>query len=224
MDLELNAHEARVLGVLVEKQMTTPDQYPLTLNAICNGSNQKSNRDPVVSFSEAEVTIALQGLRMKHVAGSVQPLGSRGEKWQHNGRQALSVTERELAVLAELLLRGPQQPGELRTRVSRMSRTNTLEELNATLRTLQEKDYIERLPPAPGARTERYSQRLAASLYPHGVEAPAAPASPDRATAGPPPARAAGLGPRVEALESEVAELRAQLQQLAGALGETLEE
>ena len=159
--------------------MTTPDQYPLSLNAACNGSNQKSNRDPVVHFSEAEVTVALQGLRMKHLAGATQPLGSRVEKWRHNAKETLSLTDRQAAVLAELLLRGPQQPGELRTRVSRMAKTDTLEELAATLRTLQEKGHVRRLAPTPGARAERYGQLLAPTLYPDGVEpAPAREAAP----------------------------------------------
>ena len=120
MDISLNSHEARVLGVLIEKAYTTPDQYPLSLNGATNGCNQKSNRDPKVDFSEAEVRIALQGLRMKGLAGGAVLAGSRVEKFRHNAKEILKVGERAIAVMAELMLRGPQTAGELRTRAKRM--------------------------------------------------------------------------------------------------------
>ena len=115
MDISLNGHEARALGVLIEKAFTTPDQYPLSLNATTNGCNQKSNRDPVTDFSEAEVRIALQGLRMKGLAGQSVPAGSRVERWRHNAMETLGIGEREAAVLAELLLQvlSAQAPGEV---------------------------------------------------------------------------------------------------------------
>ena len=120
MDVELNAHEARVLGVLIEKCLTTPDQYPLSLNAATNGCNQKSNRNPMVDFSEAEVTVAITGLQYKHLAGASTPAGSRVEKYRHNAGAHFKIDDRDMAVLAELLIRGPQSPGELRTRANRM--------------------------------------------------------------------------------------------------------
>jgi uncharacterized protein YceH (UPF0502 family) len=222
MQLELNPHEARVLGVLIEKAFTTPDVYPLTLNAATNGSNQRSNRDPVVDFSEAEVVVALQGLQMKQIAGGSFPAGSRVEKWHHNGREHLSVDDPALAVLAELLLRGPQTPGELRTRASRMRTIASLEALQQILERLMTKGYVERLPPGGGVRVERYAQLLAPSLHLEGEPPPVATpraVSPVRSAA---PSTGGALGDRVNALESEVALLRRQLDSLASKLGESL--
>ena len=236
MTIELNAHEARVLGVLIEKETTTPDQYPLSLNATVNGCNQKSNRDPVVDFTEAEVTVAYQGLMMKHLAGSSHPAGSRVEKWHHNARQVLKVDELEVAILAELLMRGPQTPGALRTRVSRMTRCETLDELGQGLVSLQHKEYVQRLTPLAGSRAERYGQLLAPGLHPDGEPAPlsaapspsasaplssAAPAAPAPSPA--PPAPPTGLGVRVQQLEDEVAKLKRQLEGLASQLGADLD-
>jgi len=232
MDGELNAHEARVLGVLVEKDFTTPDQYPLSLNAAMSGSNQKSNRDPVLHFSEAEVHVALQGLQQKHLAGGTQPMGSRVEKFHHNAAAHLGLDERELAVLAELLLRGPQIPGELRARASRMRDLPSLEALSQVLARLMEKGYVVRLPPRAGSRSERYAQRLAPTLHPDGEPEPAAspepakptepaPAVPRLATSSSAPRPA--LEDRVRRLEGEVTELRRLLQRLAESLGERLE-
>ena len=223
---QLNAHEARVLGVLVEKAYTTPDQYPLTLNATANGSNQKSNRNPVVDFSEAEIVVALQGLQMKQLAGGAFPAGSRVEKWQQSAKAHFGIADRPLAVLAELLLRGPQTPGELRTRANRMQTIASLDELSQDLAVLMDKGYVQRLAPAHGSRAERYGQLLAPGLHPDGEPAapqaaPAAAASAP-APAAPAPPSPAGLGARVEALESEVSTLRQQLNTLAERLGETL--
>ncbi len=217
MDVTLNAHEARVLGVLLEKSFTTPDQYPLSLNALSNGCNQKSNRDPVVDFSEAEVTVALTGLRHKHLVGSSTPAGSRVEKYRHNAREHLGLEERDLAVLAELLLRGPQAQGELRGRANRMRAIADLEQLGRVIERLIEKGYAQRIPPAAGSRAERFGELLAEGRHPDGETAPP-PAAPVA-----PPAPPTGLGVRVEALEEEVAILRRQLAGLAEKLGEPLE-
>ncbi len=164
MALSLNAHEARVLGVLVEKSFTTPDQYPLSLNAATTGSNQKSNRNPVVVFSMAEVTVALQGLQMKQLAGASFPAGGRVEKWRHSAKEHLGLDDRSLAVLTELLIRGPQAPGELRTRASRMCPVATLDALSQVLDGLIAKGFAKRVPPGAGSRVERFGQCLAASL------------------------------------------------------------
>ena len=246
---ELNEHEARVLGVLIEKELTTPDQYPLSLNALGNGCNQKSNRDPVVDFLEAELVVALQGLTMKGLAGRVSGAGSRVEKYRHNARERLKLSALETAVLAELLMRGPQAPGELRSRVNRMSKVSGLEELRAPLAALQEKGLVARLAPGHGSRAERFVQRLAPGLHPErsgGLSGEGAPASSPRspasdaapptaatpaATPGATPGGAAtqgagssalgasGLAGRVEALEREVADQRRLLERLARDLG-----
>ena len=203
--IELNGHEARLLGVLIEKQMTTPEGYPLSIHAASAGCNQKSNRDPVVEWSEAEVIVGLQGLVMKHLAGRTVPMGSRVEKFHHNARPALDLDDAGLAVLAELLMRGPQTPGELRTRASRMAPIDSLEKLSAVLYRLIEKGYVRRIDPAPGSRAERYVQLLSPGLHP--LDAPAA-AAPARAESAP---RAPGLEARVAELERQVAELRQRL-------------
>ena len=232
MDISLNGHEARTLGVLVEKAFTTPDQYPLSLNATTNACNQKSNRDPVVDFSEAEVRIALQGLRMKGLAGQSVPAGSRVERWRHNASETLGLGDRELAVLAELLLRGPQTAGELRTRAKRMRDLPDLDALERCLEALRNRGLAETLP---GGRSPRTVQLLCGDTHPdgsgHAPPPPAAgpPLSPPPHEPTPPepgrPAGAAGpatdpdLSARVGALEAEVAELRASMARLREELG-----
>jgi hypothetical protein len=210
-ELALNAHEARLLGVLIEKALTTPEQYPLSLNAAANGANQKNNRFPVTDYSEAEVHVALQGLVMKHLAGHVAPAGARVDKYRHTANEALGLDDAHLAVLAELLMRGPQQPGELRARVERMVPTPTLEALQQRLATLIERGFVRRLDPSPGSRAERYVQLVAPGLHPVDSIQPAAPAP----RAAPP----LDLGARVLALEGEVAALRKELAELKAQLG-----
>src|SRR5687768_5704520 len=135
---ELNAHEARLLGVLFEKERTTPDQYPLSLHALTAGANQNSNRDPMTDWSEAEVFVGVTGLMQKGLAGKVAPAGSRVEKFRHNARETLALDDRKLAILSELLMRGPQTQGELRARASRMSELGSNETLQADLASLAE--------------------------------------------------------------------------------------
>jgi uncharacterized protein YceH (UPF0502 family) len=209
--IQLNGHEARVLGVLIEKSLTTPDQYPLSLNSATTGSNQKNNRWPVTDYTEAEVHVALQGLVMKHLAGRVVAAGSRVDKYRHSAQEALGIDEAHLAVLAELLMRGPQQPGELRGRADRMFATPTPEVLQARLAKLMEKHYVKRIPPQPGERAERYVQVLCPDL--HALEAPAPAAHAPRAA---PPAN---LESRVLALENDLRALREQVETLSKQLG-----
>lgn len=217
LDIRLDPNEARVFGVLVEKALTTPEQYPLTVNAATNGANQKSNRDPVLSLAEDEVAAALERLEQKYMARKVFPMNSRVEKFCHNGKDALNLDAAGLAVLAELLMRGPQTPGDLRGRASRMAPIDSLDQLATVLETLIERGYVKRLPPLPGSRAERYVQLLSPDLHP--LEPPAGAyvasgAATSRPAAHVPP----DLVERVAALEAEVARLREQLQALADKL------
>jgi uncharacterized protein YceH (UPF0502 family) len=211
LDIRLDPTEARIFGVLIEKALTTPDQYPLSVNGAMLGANQKSNREPVLSLSEDEVVMALERLVQKYMARKVFPANSRAEKYCHNGKDALAVEMPQLAILAELLMRGPQTPGELRTRVTRMSPIDSLDQLTAYLGPLQERNFIRRLPPAPGSRAERYEQLLSPDLHP--LEAPAgAYATAGRHDEGEAAPNARALLARVETLESHVTELRQQVQ------------
>ena len=213
--IDLDAHEARVLGVLIEKEQTTPEQYPLTRNAVTMGCNQKSNRAPEMSLPESEVAVVLDKLTVHGLVGRVNPLGSRVEKYRHNAAERLGLRPVEMAVLAELLLRGPQSPGELRTRASRMSAIASLEELTVTLEPLLRRGLVRRVPPGQGSRAERFAQLLAPDAHP--LDAPARPAadSSPRVTSGSPD--------RVAALEARVAQLEQRLATLTERLGESLD-
>lgn len=227
---ELDADEARLLGVLIEKELGTPDQYPLSLNALAAGCNQRSNRDPVLSLGESQVRAALDRLRLVQLVGGVQQSGSRIERYRHNAREALRLEPPELAVLAELLLRGAQAPGELRARVSRMVPLETLEELERSLELLMGRGLVARLAPAPGSRAPRYDQLLARrerDEAPTRPPSPAAggPAEPVRAESRPPagggpaneaaPLSSRDLAARVGALEASVRKLQGELEALA---------
>lgn len=220
-ELRLNPHEARVLGVLIEKELTTPDQYPLSLNATVLGCNQKSNRDPRTDYTEPEVVVALQGLAAKHLSGRSMPAGSRVERHRHNALPTLGVTLVEAAVLAELFMRGPQQPGELRTRVSRMSPIESQEQLASLLDGLAAKGYVRNLGRRSGERAERWGQTLApgepadAERAHEAVQA-LAPATPSASTPTPPspPAAAGGVEARMAALEERVAAIEKTLADL----------
>jgi len=223
MDITLNSHEARVLGVLVEKAFTTPDQYPLSINGATNGSNQKSNRDPQVDFSEPEVRIALQGLRMKGLAGLSVASGSRVEKWRHSARETFKLEDRELAVLVELLLRGPQTAGELRGHAKRMHDIPTIEALDECLATLHERGFVRTVT---GGRVPKTAQTLCTVLHPDGASAEAAASArpPAGSMAGSPtaPLAASNSGPiadRVATLEARIEELDAKVEHLMQELG-----
>lgn len=211
LDIRLDPIEARLFGVLIEKALTTPDQYPLTVNAATNGANQKSNRDPVLSLSEDEVEAALRRLEQKYMARKVFPMNSRVEKYCHNGKDALGVDAPALAVLAELLMRGPQAPGDLRARAGRMAPMRSLDELSAILTPLLERGFVQRLPPAPGERAERYAQLLSPNLHPEGsqtIRAAADEPQPQPTITAP----VSDLAARVAALEAEMQRLRDQVQ------------
>lgn len=215
---DLDPHEARVLGVLIEKQQTTPDQYPLTRNAVTLGCNQKSNRSPEMALSDHEVGIVLDKLTIHGLVGRVLPVGSRVEKYRHNAAERLDLRPVELAVLAELLLRGPQAPGELRTRASRMTPIASLEELQTTLDPLLRRGLVRRLAPGGGSRVERFVQTLAPDAHPLDVQTSAP-------TAVPAPRERSPLGgDRIGELEARVRRLEFRLTKLAERLGEPLED
>src|SRR5918993_670901 len=200
--LQLSPDESRVLGVLVEKATTTPEQYPLSLNAVVNGANQKNNRDPVLTMAEGDAFEALESLRAKGLVVRVDMAGSRVNKYRHQAGEALHVRGAELAILAELLLRGPQTVGELRGRASRMHALESLDVVKNMLRALSEREVplAREIPPAPGSRAERFVQLLCPDLHPLD----AAVAAPVSTGAVHPAASGGGLAARVETLEGEV--------------------
>src|SRR5215213_11101574 len=178
--IQLTPAEARALGVLVEKSTTTPEQYPLSLNALTAGCNQRNNREPVMSLTDDEVFDAVESLRAKGLVIRIEAgAGSRVHRFRHNATDALHVRAGELAVLAELLLRGPQTQGELRGRASRMHPMETLDVVRDMLRALssREEPLVRELPPAPGSRAERYMQLLCPDLHEVDVQ-PARESSP----------------------------------------------
>jgi uncharacterized protein YceH (UPF0502 family) len=202
----LSIHERRVLGVLVEKAKTTPDAYPLSLNALVTGSNQKSNRDPLLALSEADVETALQEAQQKELVTRIQ--GGRVEKWRHNLYELWHVNKVELAVLAELLLRGPQTEGELRGRASRMEPIADLETLRGVLRPLAERGLTVFLGPE-GRRGTLITHGFHASQELESLRA-AQPAEADTDTPYTAAAERVDSPPR----ENDLAELRAELASL----------
>ncbi len=158
----LTAPQRRVLGVLIEKSLTTPQYYPLTLNALVTGCNQKSNRDPVVEYTEVEVDEFLSELQKLTLITVVYPAGGRSEKYRHELTQLLNLDGQELAVLGELLLRGAQSIGDLRSRASRMKKIASLDDLEAVLNRLREREYplVIRLSPEGMRRGVRYCHNL----------------------------------------------------------------
>ncbi|HEX5009011.1 MAG TPA: YceH family protein [Planctomycetota bacterium] len=232
-DIQLEPLEARVLGVLIEKALTTPEQYPLSLNGLTAGCNQKNNRDPVLSVSEREVADAILRLRVAGLVEFVQLTGQRVEKYRHNADAHLQLQPAEVAVLAELLLRGPQQAGELRGRVERMHAMPDLQALQLVLDALAVKGLVVRLERRSGERASRYAQTLcpAQGAAPPAGLGPAA-ASQAPVTANSPhetpgvantPSSAGELAARVAALEAEVSTLRERLRALAARAGAALE-
>jgi uncharacterized protein YceH (UPF0502 family) len=164
MKIELNPLEARVIGCLIEKQITTPDQYPLSLNALVNACNQKSNRDPVLDLDEGMVQRTVDELSKQHFVIEKSGFGSRVPKYQHRFCNTeygtLKFDEQELAIVCELLLRGAQTPGELRSRASRMGTFTDVSEVEAALTRLAEREggpFVVRLAREPGRRESRYA-------------------------------------------------------------------
>jgi uncharacterized protein len=165
MKIELTPLEARVIGCLIEKQITTPDQYPLSLNALTNACNQKSNRDPLMALDDRQTQAIVDGLLRKSMLLEKGGFGSRVPKYQQRfcnlEFSELKFTPQELAIICELLLRGPQSPGELRTRASRMAAFNDAAEVEAALQLLAHREpdaLVVQLPREPGQRDARYAQ------------------------------------------------------------------
>lgn len=205
MELNLNPVEVRVLGALIEKEITTPEYYPLSLNALVNACNQKSNRDPVVAYNEEDVESALESLRARGLALRSTGAGSRVPKHAHRFAEQLNPDRREIAVLCELMLRGPQTPGELRTHTERMHRFDDTGEVEVILQRLMEREpapLVTRLPRRPGEKEARFAHLLSG-----------APSLAEPESAEPPPARLdrmSELERKVEDLQREMESLKSQ--------------
>lgn len=165
--MELNQIEQRIIGVLLEKEITTPDQYPLSLNSLTTGCNQKSNREPVLELSEAEVLDAVDGLITKRIVVRDEAVSGRVDKYRHRFCNTefgdLQFNEQQLAVVCVLLLRGPQTPGELRSRTNRLANFAQVSEVEQVLQDLQQQSLVQQLPRQPGKRESRYQHLFISS-------------------------------------------------------------
>ena len=204
-DILLNEVDARVLGALVEKDITTPDYYPLSLNALVNACNQKNNRDPVMNLHENSVREALAHLQEMRLAGPAGGADSRVTKYEHRLQEVFNFTRGETALLCVLLLRGPQTPGELRGRTERMHQFETLEDVHGSLQKLMERQppLVRVLPRQPGTKESRYAHLLGGNLAAWDVVTEPPPSSPQSVKED-----------RLTKLEHEVAELRAEIARL----------
>jgi uncharacterized protein YceH (UPF0502 family) len=207
MTIELTPHEARVIGCLIEKEIATPEQYPLSLNALVNACNQKSNRDPVLELDEATVQNVLDGLTKKYLVSAESGFGSRVAKYRHRFCNSeygqLKFSPQELAIVCELLLRGPQTPGELRSRASRLCPFQDAGEVEQTLEHLARREdgpFVVRLAREPGRREARYAHQFCGEIeaLPDATPTVAQDLS----------ARDTDLVQRVAQLEAQVAELQ----------------
>ena len=205
--------EARVLGALVEKEVTTPEYYPLSLNALVNACNQRSNRDPVMQLSEDEVREALHGLEAQRLAGAARGAEGRVAKYEHWLGEAFNLTRAETALLCVLLLRGPQTPGELRGRTERMHSFQELSDVVAGLEKLRTREpaLVSVLPRQPGTKESRYAHLLCGAGE-----------SSTRGDAAPATAGEASQTERMAQLETEVAELRQEVAALRDKLNALL--
>lgn len=216
--LPLSQLEARVLGVLVEKQRTVPDTYPLSLNALLAGCNQKTSRDPVIEAGEGDLREALEGLRARSLV--IESSGGRVMRYEENARRVLGVPNEAVALLATLMLRGPQTPAELRANCERLHRFSDVSAIEAYLDELARREplaYVTQLPRQPGSREQRWAHLLcgappagASAAAPIGTDAEAAAQGHGRRLEIRPDAFDA-LCERVERLEAELAVLRARL-------------
>ena len=207
---KLDEVEVRVLGALLEKERTTPEYYPLSLNALINACNQKSNRDPVMALDESAVRSALESLNEKNLAGQASSADSRVPKYIHHLQEVFNFDRRESAVLCVLLLRGPQTPGELRGRTERMYQFDDLSVVESALHRLMEREppLVMKLARQPGTKESRYAHLLSGELEEWSALAEPQPVA---STAGQDDDRITHLEVEVQSLRKEVAELRQQL-------------
>jgi len=208
--MDADAVELRVLGCLLEKQRTTPDQYPLSLNALRNACNQTTNRDPIVSYDEAEIHEALQRLARRGWTRLASGAGSRAAKYRQLFDDELALASDQAAILCVLMLRGAQTPGELKQRTDRLHRFAELADVHGTLDELGRRELVERLDRRPGQKEERYRHLL-------GEDAPDERAAITPAAI-PSPELSSGLEARVAALETELRDVRDELESLRARL------
>jgi len=216
MKYQLTAVEARVVGSLMEKQVTTPEQYPMSVNGVVTACNQKTNREPVMDLKEHEVQETLDTLVKRHFLRTVSGFGNRVTKYEQRFCNSefgdLKLTAAEVAVVTNLLLRGPQTPGELRSRAGRMFEFSDMAQVEATLENLTNREdgpFVVRLPREPGKRESRYMHLFSGEVDTSQIIAS------ERATA-----PSEDLTARVEQLENEVAELKQRLDSLLAHLGD----
>lgn len=208
VDFLLNPVEVRVLGCLLEKDITTPEYYPMTLNALVNACNQKSNRDPAVNFDDATVNEALQSLRHKGLTGIITGPGNRVAKFTHRLSDRLNLGRREHALLTELMLRGYQTVGELRNRAARMYEFSDLDEVEGCLRGMMERGagpLVTQMPHRPGTKEVRWA---------HLLSGPPSPEAFDQLLPVPSSPGSSPASERIAALETEVAALRTEVEAL----------
>jgi uncharacterized protein len=212
MNSLLTVVEVRVLGSLVEKEITTPDYYPLSLNALMNACNQKSNREPTMELDEDEIRQALHGLEEKKLAGRARGSDGRVTKYEHWMQEAFNFTRGEVAAICVLLLRGPQTPGEIRSRSDRLFHFDELSDVQATLQRLMEREpaLVKVLPRQPGTKEARYAHLLSGDV--EAFEAPSTAASASAITGK--EERISALEEQVATLQSEVAEIKQHLERL----------
>ena len=208
MNIVLNPAEARVLGALVEKDITTPDYYPLSLNALINACNQKNNREPVTNFDEETVRLALRNLSDKRLAGPASGADGRVTKYEHRMQEVFNFTRQETALICVLLLRGPQTPGELRGRTERMYQFEHLDDVLSGLQQLMRREppLAKALGRRPGTKEIRYAHLLSGD-----VEAWEPPAETASSSASADAERLIQLEEKVATLQAEVAELKQQM-------------
>jgi uncharacterized protein YceH (UPF0502 family) len=213
-ELQLTDTEIRVLGSLVEKDITTPDYYPLSLNALVNACNQKNNRDPVMTLDEDSVRQALASLQEKRLAGPAGGADSRVPKYEHRMQEVFNFDRRETALICVLLLRGPQTPGELRGRSDRMYHFETLEDVESTLKRLMERQLVVVLPRQPGTKESRYMHLFAGEVAGASAVSESEGRTPRQAPSsehGQTPV--AALQSQVNLLRDEIAQLRRELEE-----------
>ncbi len=213
MNIILSETETRVLGSLVEKELTTPEYYPLSLNALINACNQKSNRDPFMNLDEEAVREALRALDKKGLAGPADNMVSRVAKYEHRLQEAYNFTRHEIAILCELLLRGPQTPGELRNRADRMHKFEDLGIAQSTLQRLMKREpsLVKVLPRQPGMKEARYAHLLSGDVEGWAPESSATGVGMDSTPTSTNADRIARLENRVTNLEKEISDLKQQL-------------